>query len=265
MANQNAIRSITIMHCKDLPIVLTLLVLVNILIFLDASWGANLMIAAALVCRPMAYSWNPSIPGGSCNEHAKNTIYAALSVYTILHNVVIWSIPQVLVWRLHMSTANKIGLSAIFALGILDIGIAIVRFTAILTLNEDDYSYTMSPQQIASVAEVGIAIIVSNAPTIRPAIGACRDKIRIWRKHGASTDTSTDQVSVGDYEQLGDVSLQLSNDLRPDRGNTATMIQANTCTEKTGRGSISRHFSRRETDVERGITVKNETAVTYNK
>ncbi|KAF2236940.1 hypothetical protein EV356DRAFT_574490 [Viridothelium virens] len=223
------------------------------------------MIAASLVCQPMAYSWNPSIPGGSCNEDAKNGIYAALCGYTILHNVVIWSIPQVLVWRLPMSTANKIGLSAIFALGILDIGIAIVRLTAILTLNHDDYSYTIAPQQVASVAEVGIAIIVSNAPTMRPAIGACRDKLRTSRRREATSNTSVVQISAGSYEQLGDVNTQLSNDLRPDRGNTATVIEANASTEKTGRSSLSHHFPRRGTDVEQGITVKNEMAITYNK
>lgn len=79
----------------------------------------NLMIFATLVCKPLAYNWDPSIKGGSCNESVKNRGFAAIAAYSIVYDVAIWIIPQALVWKLHTTRANKLALSAIFALGIL--------------------------------------------------------------------------------------------------------------------------------------------------
>ena len=83
------------------------------------SLGVTLMIFASLMCQPFAYNWDPSIPGGTCNERIKNIGYAALAGCEILIDVLIWSIPQAVVWRLHMAKENKIGVSAVFAIGVL--------------------------------------------------------------------------------------------------------------------------------------------------
>lgn len=59
------------------------------------------------------------IPGGYCHDGVKLNTYVVNSVWSILYDFSLWSLPQFLVWRLHMPLAAKAGLSFMFALGIL--------------------------------------------------------------------------------------------------------------------------------------------------
>lgn len=61
------------------------------------------------------------IPGGYCRDGVKLNTYIVNAVWSILYDASLWSLPQVLVWRLHMPLAARIGLSFMFALGILSV------------------------------------------------------------------------------------------------------------------------------------------------
>ena len=88
-------------------------------IIVNLLWTLFVIISALTVCQPIAYNWNLTIPGGHCNNKVKLNTYIANAVWTILYDTTLWSLPQIIVWRLHMSKAARAGLSLIFALGIL--------------------------------------------------------------------------------------------------------------------------------------------------
>ena len=70
----------------------------------------------ACMCRPFALNWNPSLKG-----HCGNRIpaYIAIAATDILGDIMLLSLPMPMIWKLRISTANKIGLSVVFALGFL--------------------------------------------------------------------------------------------------------------------------------------------------
>lgn len=70
-------------------------------------------------CQPFEANWDKTIPGATCNSVALLNSYTVNGVWSIILDVIIWALPQGLVWRLEMGKGVKIALSAVFALGVL--------------------------------------------------------------------------------------------------------------------------------------------------
>ena len=88
------------------------------------------------LCRPFAFNWDKSISGGKCG--ALDPAYISIAALDIVGDAMIIgktrlrahacktcltkvssALPMPWVWKLKTSTAAKIGLSAVFALGFL--------------------------------------------------------------------------------------------------------------------------------------------------
>ncbi|KAK0507627.1 hypothetical protein JMJ35_010150 [Cladonia borealis] len=166
--------------------------LVRVAMGVNVAWGLFVIISALTVCMPFAYNWNTSIPGGHCNDSVKLNTYIVNSVWTIVYDSVMCAIPQGIVWRLQMPLATKAGLSMIFALGIFDIAISIVRITTVVNVDLTDVTYTDSSSQIWSLVEISVAIIVACLPVCRTVIERA---IRLfplpyYRKYRGTTNTT---------------------------------------------------------------------------
>ena len=70
-------------------------------------------VVAGLQCRPFAYNWDKTIPGGSCLTHV-DAWYLWASLPNIITDLVMLVLPMPVIWGLHMSKRNKIGLTLIF-------------------------------------------------------------------------------------------------------------------------------------------------------
>lgn len=86
---------------------------VGFLVFL---YWLSSVLTIALLCRPVAYNWNRSIPG-TCGNVLKIEYASAGFNMGIDLGVVLLPLP--IVWRLQMSSRKKIGVTASFAIGIL--------------------------------------------------------------------------------------------------------------------------------------------------
>jgi hypothetical protein len=72
-------------------------------------------IIASVMCRPFRFHWDKSIPGGRClNEQA---IFTWFRVPNIITDVAMLVLPLPVVWNLHTSFNQKIGLTATFITG----------------------------------------------------------------------------------------------------------------------------------------------------
>jgi hypothetical protein len=67
------------------------------------------------ICRPIAYTWDKSIPNGRCGDVIN--AYRYYSVPNIFTDVCILVLPLYGVWHLHMKLIHKIGLTITFLLG----------------------------------------------------------------------------------------------------------------------------------------------------
>ena len=68
-------------------------------------------------CSPIAKAWDPLIVEGAClNTRVINMASAGINAVS---DIVILVLPQVVIWRLQMSFSKKVGVSAVFFVGVL--------------------------------------------------------------------------------------------------------------------------------------------------
>jgi hypothetical protein len=77
----------------------------------------------AFNCRPFAYRWNPTIPGGSCSSVPAEEIAGA--VVNMILDIIVILLPQPVIWRLKMDSRKKLLVSLVFSFGIMYVDQAI--------------------------------------------------------------------------------------------------------------------------------------------
>jgi len=88
-------------------------------------------------CIPRSRIWDPDTPGHCININIPILVTAAINV---LSDIMMLVLPIVCVWRLQMTTRRKIGISAIFAAGVL--------YVLNLSGYDVDIMLTMIPQRM---------------------------------------------------------------------------------------------------------------------
>ena len=80
------------------------------------NWIVSLLILF-LLCRPLAYNWDKSIPGGKCgNVHA---FWLSQSIVGLFFDVIVIALPMPMLWGLSMKRSRKLALMFVFGLGAL--------------------------------------------------------------------------------------------------------------------------------------------------
>ena len=120
----------------------------------------------------------------------------------------IWSLTLPLVWRLQVSTRQKLSLSTIFLLGILYVSLllifqvtkdslalsaciaSIVRVATFNQVNPIDVAYTIAPTAIWTVIEQALGIICACLPTTRPLFDRLFAKARNIHSSSGTADTA---------------------------------------------------------------------------
>ena len=80
-----------------------------------ALWVLTITVVLALECRPIAKFWNPLLPGKCFN-------LVAFSYFTNISNLVtdlwIFLLPLPVIWGLHISNHQRLGLCGVFLIGL---------------------------------------------------------------------------------------------------------------------------------------------------
>ncbi|KAI1772243.1 hypothetical protein F4818DRAFT_180229 [Hypoxylon cercidicola] len=116
-------------------------------------------------CVPVQKNWDPLYVGGSCpiNTQAVNIASAVLNLCS---DIFILLLPQRIIWGLKMSTKTKVGVSIIFAIGIICIIAAGFRLGAELDYTKsDDVLYSISPVLHWALAEMTCMFLVFGVPS----------------------------------------------------------------------------------------------------
>jgi hypothetical protein len=75
------------------------------------------MLGALLICRPIEYSYNKTIPGGHCGDMLALQRWTA--IWNLLMDTAIVALPMPILWSLKLNVRKKIGLSIVLGLGIM--------------------------------------------------------------------------------------------------------------------------------------------------
>jgi hypothetical protein len=119
-------------------------------------------------CNPVSASWDPLQHEAKCWPWMYHSL-AALSLNVLL-DVTIVAMPLPVVWGVQMPTKKKIGVSAMFSLGLSIVAIMLWRLTTTVQALDKapDFSYDLYVVAVQSLLELWLGLIATNFPTIAP-------------------------------------------------------------------------------------------------
>lgn len=133
---------------------------------MNIAWGIWSMFGSWVVCTPIAYNWDQSIPGGHCGNRVAASV--SIGVIDIFIDFCILLLPIPMVWRLQLPFKNKIGLSLIFCVGIITIVVSCLRTSFYTKDRLDDYTFTAANSFLWTQIGPGISSIVASSLVTRP-------------------------------------------------------------------------------------------------
>lgn len=121
----------------------------------------------SLGCQPLAFFWDPTIPGGHCIDI--NAFFRWISLPNILTDVAMLVPPQPLVWTLKAIRHQKIGLTLTFLTGSVGLIASMFRFATFFR-NDAITDGTFSFVELMSwtIIEPGIYLVAACLPALRP-------------------------------------------------------------------------------------------------
>ncbi|KAL4987808.1 hypothetical protein BDW68DRAFT_101874 [Aspergillus falconensis] len=173
------------------------------------AWAIATILAGCLICRPFAYNWDKTIPGGHCGDQV--TSFTITGIINLVTDVVVLVLPMPNLSRLQMATYKKVTLITVFGLGAVTCVISALRISVLSTMNFADITYTMPKANIFSGIEPCLAVILASVPMMRPLLG----------RRGGSTN-ATAQTPV--YSNSNSNSHSHSKSLSRPRGNRNSRI-----------------------------------------
>ncbi|KAF2829295.1 hypothetical protein CC86DRAFT_453943 [Ophiobolus disseminans] len=116
-------------------------------------------------CNPRSKIWNPFVEG-TCPIDMRSHNMAA-GVVNLVSDVIILGLPQLVIWKLQMSRASKIGLSLLFAIGTFACASAAVRFYYVYRLlHTTDQLYVASIAGLWGVGEMTAGFLIMGIPSL---------------------------------------------------------------------------------------------------
>ncbi|KAL7800067.1 hypothetical protein V8C37DRAFT_3685 [Trichoderma ceciliae] len=132
-----------------------------------ALWAISCAFVAIFQCTPIAFGWDPTIPGGFCVNYGALVLVAGIC--NIITDFVILAMPIPLVLKLNLSPQRKRMVIFIFAMGGSACIVSIVRLAFALAVGSTaDGSWDNMPAGMLSVVELVAGILASSLPIYRP-------------------------------------------------------------------------------------------------
>ncbi|GES63288.1 integral membrane protein [Aspergillus terreus] len=174
------------------------------------AWAIATILVGCLICRPFAYNWDQTIPGGSCGNQV--TSFTATGVINLVTDVVVLVTPMPLLYRLQMAMYKRVTLMTVFGLGIVTCVISALRISVLSTMDFQDITYTIPRANIFSGIEPCLAIILASVPLMRPLLGRSRytpTTTGMGNAKSSSPSAGPKNASGDGFQPLDDDSSQL--------------------------------------------------------
>ena len=120
-----------------------------------------------LGCQPLAFFWDPTIPGGHCIDI--NSFFRWISLPNIVTDVAMLVLPQPLIWTPKVTRHQKIGLTLTFLTGSVGLIASAFRFATFFR-NDAMSDGTFSSVELMSwsLIEPGTYLMAACLPSLRP-------------------------------------------------------------------------------------------------
>lgn len=150
-----------------------------VLIF-NIAWLIYSLFYISLRCIPFDKNWDRTRKAGHCAR--VNPFMTTVAAWGVLSDAIIWSLPIPMVLRLHLPLVHRLSLCGVFALGILDIIVSIVRVVSTLKIDFEDFTWSGVSAIEWALVEPGIAILVASSLVLRPVVDKLIHRCKLPRK-----------------------------------------------------------------------------------
>ncbi|KAE8349190.1 hypothetical protein BDV28DRAFT_163822 [Aspergillus coremiiformis] len=128
--------------------------------------ASSFVLTAAFQCRPIQKAWKPTLPG-NCVQI--NVFYLANAALNILTDVLTYTLPLGVIFKLQVPIKQKIALGFILCVGLFACISSIIRITYIpAMLSDPDATWVISKAMYWSVVEINVGIFASSIPSFKP-------------------------------------------------------------------------------------------------
>ncbi|KAK1639321.1 hypothetical protein BDP81DRAFT_312793 [Colletotrichum phormii] len=155
-------------------------------------WTTANILQVFLICHPFEATYNPAVPGKCGNQIASFIVIGAFNVIT---NVMILALPISTVWALKMSTPAKLGIIAVFSIGL--IVVAIIRIVSLTNLDLQNLTETMIWASFWSTVEPNMGIICVSMPMLGSLYSRCTG-----RRDASKLDGPSDASGYNDSNKF---------------------------------------------------------------
>jgi len=167
-------------------------------------WGISVFLTVFFICRPFAYNWDSSIPGGTCgNSILSYTVLGALNLTT---DLMVIALPMPYIWSLDLRTPSKIGLTCTFMVGIGASIFSILRIASLTTVSESDFLFDIPQPLMWGELEPALGITLACVPLLRPLFirdrtlkGSSRSGSRTLGDHNRMDSRNLKQIDDQEY------------------------------------------------------------------
>ncbi|KAI0430581.1 hypothetical protein F5Y09DRAFT_307305 [Xylaria sp. FL1042] len=188
-----------------------------------ATWGILALILLNVNCTPFEANWNMLIPGGFC-RFSFPALTLASAIINFILDLVPLILPQKIIWSLHMSRSKKVGVSLVFAVGLLGVTAALIRVVlAAQFVSAADTIYFVSQVGLLALTEITTGFLVLCTPSLPKAFDSIAStsgfsSMRSWyfrykdskASHGSSLSHNIDISAAskpGRYQQVDEIPL----------------------------------------------------------
>ncbi|RYC60267.1 hypothetical protein CHU98_g5943 [Xylaria longipes] len=212
--------------------------LCHILIWTTALFYSTYFIAENLSCTPHDAIWDKTIPA-KCFDH--KALDVASAVINIVSHLFIFALPQLVIWRLNMRKETKVGISLMFAVGILTVVAGGFRLgTTVQYFLSPDTTYRISAVALWATAELTLVTLVFCLPAFPSVFRDSKLTSKLPIFHSWAIHTLTKLSGVGKSSVSGGTSNRQSTSTNSYRkiDDTATVLK-NLGSHRGGERSVS--------------------------
>lgn len=174
---------------------------VFIVITLTVAQMVAIFFESFLLCRPFAYTWDKTIPGGVCGSSTQ--AYLSIAIVNLTIDLFVVFLPMPVLWKLQMPVRKKMVISAILGLGLLLVFsscslsnslpalartrscaqghypltfpqriccLTAARIKSVLSLDPLDFTYSVVPDLVFGALEIELGIVNACLPLLRPVL-----------------------------------------------------------------------------------------------
>ncbi|TID21244.1 P-loop containing nucleoside triphosphate hydrolase protein [Venturia nashicola] len=139
-------------------------------------WNISNILAAFLICRPLARNWDLTVPG-TCGSQPR--FYFSMGMVNIVTDIALIVLPIPYLYGLQMSMQKKLIATGMFSVGIMTWVITIYRQTILPGLDFADMTSTGVLATVLSGLEPSVAIALACVPLCRPLLRTRSSKSKI--------------------------------------------------------------------------------------